>query len=267
MSFQPFLLGSGLSGWNLLKSTLSMQKTLFNENVSIVSDSKYFLETFAKINTPEDIISDPRVMRVVLGAYGLSGDIGNKFFIKKVIQEGVNDPEALSNKLSDRRYHQIAKDFNFSGDVPNHKLEANLAKKVVENFQNQSFEIEIGNSDTDMRLALGFSHEMEALIDTIGSNNSGWFQILATPPLREIFQTSLGLPTEFSQLDIDEQHERIQEKAMRVFGTSQIEELGGDQLSEQITNRFLIMRQAKAISSDSSLQTALVLLSAIPKLQ
>lgn len=265
MTFQPFVLATGLSGWSILNATLETQKSVFNRTGQTSSDSVYFQERFADINTPDDIVSDRRLMRVVLGAYGLSDDIENRYFIKTVMADGVNDPEALANRLSDRRYRALARDFDFSVSPPAHTRIPGLANKTIENFQNQSFEIEIGKADVDMRLALGFSRELQNLWQTSSSNNAGWFQILATPPLREVLQTSLGLPTAFSQLDIDVQHERIQDKAKRVFGTSDLSELTGGQLTDEITRRFLVMRQSDALNSSTPLQNALALLNAIPK--
>ena len=43
MTFQPFVPGSGLSGWTLLKSTLPVQKTIFNRSTPTASDSVYSL--------------------------------------------------------------------------------------------------------------------------------------------------------------------------------------------------------------------------------
>ncbi|MFA8386143.1 MAG: DUF1217 domain-containing protein [Pelagibaca sp.] len=265
MTFQPFLLGAGLSGWSILKATLATQKAAFNRSGQTSSDSIYFKDRFADINTPEDLVSDRRLMRVVLGAYGLSDDIENRYFIKTVMAEGVDNPEALANRLSDRRYRALAQDFDFSIAPPKHTQNPGLVHKTIENFQNQSFEIEIGKADADMRLVLGFSRELQNLWKSSSSNNAGWFQILATPPVKEVLQIALGLPTAFSQLDIDVQHERIQDKAQRVFGTSDLSELANEQLIEQVTDRFLIMRQSDVLNSSSSLQNALTLLNAIPK--
>lgn len=265
MSFQPFVLGTGLPGWNLLNATLEMQKTAFNRSRPITSDSNYFLDRFSKINTPDDIVSDRRLLRVVLGAYGLSDDIENRHFIKTVMAEGVAEPEALANRLADRRYRALARDFDFSRSPPAHKMDQGLSIRTVKGFQNQSFEIEIGKVDNDMRLALGFSRELNSLLRGSTTNTAAWYQLLATPPLREVLQKSLGLPTEFARLDIDEQHSRIQARAKTVFGTSEIAEMAGKPLSDQITQRFLLIRQAEGTSGSTSLQTALVLLSSIPK--
>lgn len=265
MNFQPFVLGTGLSGWGLLQATLNVQKSTFNQSRPILSDSNHFLEHFSSINTPEDIVSDRRILRVVLGAYGLSDDVDNKHFIQTLLSEGASTSEALANKMSDSRYRFLVKDFDFSTNPPNHKLVSDLARKTVESYQTRSFERKIGDSDVDMRLALGFSRDLQELMESSSSNSAAWYQLLAIPPLRQVIQTALGLPREFAQLDIDVQHERIQERTRRVFGTSEISELASEQLSEQITRRFLIMRQAEGLSGSTSLKTALVLLSAIPK--
>ena len=265
MSFQPFVLGSGLPGWKLLNVTLSTQKAAFNSSQPILSETQYFLDRFSSINSPDDIVSDRRLMRVILGAYGLSDDIENRHFIKSVMAEGVADSDALANLLADRRYRALARDYDFSSVPPGHKTARDLATKTIEDYRNQSFEAEIGKSDGDMRLALGFSRELNSLLRTTSTNSAAWYQILATPPLREVFQTSLGLPREFAQLDIDEQHSRIQEKATLVFGSSEVSDLLDNERIEQVTRRFLIMRQAEVSTGSTSLQTALLLLSSIPK--
>ncbi len=265
MSFQPFVVGSGLSAWTLLKSTIGTQKAAFGSNYVTQSDTKYFSDVFDTLDTPEDIVSNRRALRVVLGAYGLSDDIENRHFIKTVMAEGVTDPSALANKLSDRRYRALAGDFDFSKSPPSHKSIADLASRTVDNYLAQSFEIEIGKTDPDMRLALGFKRSLAELAQSATSNKAAWFQILATPPIKEVVQTALGLPTEFSKLDIDDQHQRIMEKASQVFGTDNVSELSAEDVVEQMTRRFLIMRQAKSGGQSTSLQTALVLLSSIPK--
>lgn len=260
MSFQPFTLGSGLAGWSLLKTTLPVQRAAYTSNYATQSDTTYFKETFGQLNTAEDIVSDRRILRVLLGAYGLSDDIDNRHFIKTVMAEGVSDRSALANKLSDQRYRALAQDFDFSGLVPGPSSRPDLAEKTISNYFAQSFEVEIGKSDTDMRLALGFNRSLQEAIASSNSNSTAWFQILATPPLREVVQTAIGLPSEFAQLDIDDQHARIQEKAARVFGTNDLSELATPSKVEEITRRFLVMREANAMSVNSSRQIALVIL-------
>jgi hypothetical protein len=265
MTFQPFVVGSGLPAWSLLKSTLTTQKAAFGASYQTQSDTQYFRNAFPGLDSPEAIVNDRRVFRVVLGAYGLADDIDNRHFIKTVLSEGVTDRSALANRLSDRRYRAMARDFDFSVVPPAHKAKPGLMNQTVQNYLAQAFEAKIGETDADMRLALGFARQLAEVGTSAGSNNAAWFQVLATPPLREVLQTALGLPSAFAQLDIDDQHARIMDKAKRVFGTDAVNELAQEERSEDLVRRFLVSRQAETSRENSSLQTALVLLSAIPK--
>ncbi len=178
MSFQPFVSGTGLAGWTLLKSTLSAQKAAFNRNPQTLSNSRYFLEKFDTVNSAEDLVENRRLLRVVLGAYGLSEDINNIHFVKTLMKEGVASQAALANKLSDQRYKALARDFDFSTTPPQHKLAAGFAEKIVVRFQDNAFEIKIGENSPDMRLALELSREFRKLSATSVSNAAGWYQVL-----------------------------------------------------------------------------------------
>lgn len=261
MTFQPFVSGSGLSSWSLLNLTLKKQKSAFKNNFIIRSDVQYFLDRFKDLDRAEDITEDRRVLRVILGAYGLIDDIENKFFIRKILEEGVTSQSALANKLSDRRYRNLAFDFDFSMDPPRHKTRPDLARNTSEAFQNQAFEVKIGEVNPDMRLALGFAREFQKVAQSATTNSTAWYQVLATPPLRKVVQTALGLPDTFAKLDIDDQHARIRSKADSVLGTNDINQLSSGVMTDVIIRRFLLLREVETLSSTSSLQTALILLS------
>ena len=173
MSFQPFVSGSGLYGWSLLKATLKTQKSAFNRSSAIQADTRYFAERFNAIERAEDITGDRRLLRVVLGAYGLADDVDNRFFIRKVMEEGVVSSSALANKLSDRRYRNLASDFDFSTIPPKHLVQTGLAQKIIDAFRTQSFEQKIGIRDRDMRLALGFSRDLLDLSEESGTASAG----------------------------------------------------------------------------------------------
>lgn len=260
MSFQPVIIGSGFPAWTLLSKSLPTQRDIHAASFPVQSDTSYFLENFNGVNTADDIVSDRRMLRVVLGSYGLGEDIENRFFIKTILNEGASDPSALANKLSDRRYKSLANDFDFSTAPPSHKLQTGLASKTVSRFQMQAFEEDVGTTDNDMRLALTFQRTLEEVAGASGTNTAAWFQTMATPPLREVLQTALGLPREFANLDIDEQNQRLQDKSKSIFGTNDLLELSGAEKSEQIIQRFLIIKQASELVSTNSLNIALLLL-------
>ena len=260
MSFRPIIIGSGLPAWTLLSKSLTSQREIHASSFPIQSDTQYFLEKYDSLNVADNIVDDRRILRVILNSYGLGDDLENRFFIKTILNEGLSDPSALANKLADRRYSLLASDFDFSTSPPAHKLQTGLAAKVVNRFQMQSFEEDVGAIDNSMRLALTFQRTLEDVADTSRSNSAAWFQVMATPPLREVVQTALGLPSEFATLDIDEQNQRLQDKAQTVFGTNDVVELASKETSEQVIQRFLIVQQASQFASTSSLNIALTLL-------
>ena len=124
------------------------------------------------IETVDDIVNDRRFMRVLLGAYGLSDDIENTQFIKTVLSEGVSEPSALANKLTDRRYRNLARNFDFSTSPLIHKNNKNLLEQTITNYQNQSFETAIGEKNVDMRMVLSFSREIKEISNSTKSNTT-----------------------------------------------------------------------------------------------
>lgn len=260
MSFKPFLVGQGLPAWLLLKSNLATQKAVFSSNTVTKSDSDHFTTKFSELRSAEEIVSDRRVLRVVLGAYGLGADIDSQYFIKRILEEGVTDRLSLANKLSDRRYRALAADFDFTKSPPSHLTNAGTMQKVLGAFQDQSFETAIGETDNDIRMALSFKRSLADIAETSGTNTSAWYQILGTPPVRQVLETALGLPEEFGSLDIDDQHKRIIAKAEGAFSTSDASELASETVAEEIIQRFLVRQQVSSNVQTSRFQNALTLL-------
>ncbi len=103
----------------------------------IQRDTDYFLENIGKIDTAEDLVNDRRLLSVALGAFGLDEDIDSKYFIRKVLEDGTLDPEALSNKLADKRYLDFSQAFGF-GDygIPPRTKVSDFATEIVDATRN-----------------------------------------------------------------------------------------------------------------------------------
>ena len=96
MTFQPVLPIGGLAGWSLLNRTMERQTELFNQSPQIVRDTAYFEKTIGDIKTADDLVSDRRLLRVALGAFGLQEDIDSRAFIRTIIEEGTTRDDALA---------------------------------------------------------------------------------------------------------------------------------------------------------------------------
>ena len=81
MSFQPVIPAAGLAGWRFLERTYDAQFSAFNAAPELVRDTDYFAANITTVSSAEDLVSDRRLLRVALGAFGLENDIDNRFFI------------------------------------------------------------------------------------------------------------------------------------------------------------------------------------------
>ena len=123
MTFQPVIPFGGFAGWAFLKRTMATQQAALQASSTNQRDEAYFREKIGKIETAEDLVSDRRLLRVALTAYGLEGDINNKAFIRKVLEDGTLKEGALSGRLANKQYEKFSAAFGF-GDfsVPRSQL-------------------------------------------------------------------------------------------------------------------------------------------------
>ncbi|WP_133486990.1 DUF1217 domain-containing protein [Aliiroseovarius marinus] len=261
MSFQPVIPFSGAAGWAFLQRTKEAQQTAFESGAVPQRDVQYFQENIGNVTTAEELVSDRRLLSVALGAYGLSEDINSTYFIRKVLEDGTLSADALANKLSDQRYFEMARDFGFGDyNVPRTQI-SDFAAKTVAAYKERQFEVAVGNQDQDMRLAMSLERDLGNIIGKSTSDTAKWYSVMGNPPLRQVFETALGLPSSFGTIDIDKQLEVFQEKSERYFGSSAVDQFSDPAQLEELTRLFLARSQiAQGTAALSSNSIALTLL-------
>lgn len=104
-------------------------------------ESKYFLENIAKVKSIDEFVDDTRLFKYAMKAFGLSDMDYAKAFMKKVLEGGVKEPDSFANRLSDKKYAEFARTFDFvahgekatvysqvkDGTIQRYQLEAALA--------------------------------------------------------------------------------------------------------------------------------------------
>lgn len=261
MSFQPIVPFGGISGWAFINRTRENQQLAFNQSVPIQRDTEYFKENIANITTAEDLVADRRLLSVALGAFGLDDDIGNKFFVEKVLNDGTFDSDDLANKLSDKRYLAMAKAFGFGDfDTPNTQL-SDFPEKIISLYQTQKFEGAIGDQNEDLRSALSLERELDTVLQKDTSENANWFTIMGTPPLRAVFEAGLGVPSSVGSLDLDRQLEIFKERAGRLFGDTSVSQFSDPEKSQKLIQKFLVLSEIQSnFSSTTASSAALAIL-------
>ena len=263
MTFQPVVVGSGIAGWKFLQQTYEPQFATFSKSSQLSRDIDYFSETIGTIETAESLVKDRRLLSVALGAFGLQDDVDNRYFIQKILEDGTVNDDALANKLTDDRYKQLSAAFGFG---PGEAVSTANPKKmttIAENFKVQSFEISVGEQNDTMRIALYAQRELASLADEDMSEEAKWFTLMGLPPLRSMFETSLGLPASFGQIDIDQQYEVLREKTQSITGDDTVAQFSDRKNIDRLTQLFLARSQiAEGGGATSSNSNALTLLQA-----
>jgi len=92
-----------------------MTKSLQREatKTSVASQAKYYEANIGKVKTVDAFLKNYRLYSYALKAYGLDDMTNAKAFIRKVLESDVNDTNSFANKLTDKRFIQFAKAFNF----------------------------------------------------------------------------------------------------------------------------------------------------------
>lgn len=260
MSFQPIVAGTGLVAWSLLSRTLESQVESFSNSAVQQRDTDYFMEKIGGVTNVDQLVDDRRLLRVALGAFGLQDDLDNRFFIKEILSQGVDRPDALANKLADERYARFSKAFGFGSALgPNTGSDA-FAKDIVDRFNRASFEVSVGEQDDSMRLSLNATRELERISGDSGTNDTKWLLVMGTPPLRQVFETALNLPSGFGKLDLDRQLETFKDKALQRFGSDKIDDFADAEQRDKLVQQFLLQSQLNSGTQLSGGNIALQLL-------
>ena len=262
MGFQPIVPFSGMAGWTFLQRTQEAQQKAFNAAPEITRDVDYFRANIGKVKSAEDLVGDYRLMKVALGAFGLDDDLPNKAFIQKVLGEGSLDPESFANRMVDKRYLALTETFGFDLGTPNTQR-ADFTDGLLSNYQTRQFEIAVGEQDGDMRLALALDRDLMAIVEKETTADGTRYSVMGNEPVRQVFETALGLPATFAGLDLDQQLDVFRERADAVFGDSEINQFADPERMDALNRLFLVRAQIAAGQSGmSSGAIALTLLGA-----
>lgn len=246
MFFQPAIGVGGYGGWRILQATASRQQETFEKSPSLGRDIEYFRENITKATTAEALVKDRRLLRVALGAFGLSSEINKQALVQKILADGTEEPTAFANRLGDARFKNLAEAFDYGNiTAGSNILLKSFREDIIARFKTQEFERAVGETDGDMRLALNFKREIGAIASSESVDRVGWFQVMGQRPLRTLISTALGLPESVAQLDLDKQQEIFQDKARDLFGDSSVSVFTDPENVETAIRRFFLFQQIK----------------------
>lgn len=263
MSFVPAVPLGGFAGWAMLKRTADTQKTAFNRQPQIQRDEEYFRANIGKVKSAEELVKDRRLLKVALGAFGLDSDIDNRYFIRKVLEDGTLKQSALALKLSDKRYREFSATIGF-GDFGTGRIKmSDFPDRILTAWKERQYEAAVGQVNDSLRLAMNAEREIAKVANTAMSEDARWFTLMGQRPVRQVLETAFGLPTSFGTLDIDKQREVLAQRAQAAFGNGGVAQFADPDRMQDLVKRYLLRDQIAASTVATSSNVALSLVSQV----
>ena len=246
MSFQPVVPTGGIAGLLFVERTREKQQAVFDRAPQMQREMEYFRDNVSKVQSAKDLVADRMLLKVALGAFGLDEDIGKKYFLQRILEEGTERNDALAMKLVDTRYRDFAAAFGFGNALGSNVRQSDFADRILDAFRVRQFEVAVGNSDNSIRLAMNFKREIADSLpetDAIDQAGTAWFRVMGNTPLRSVFEKAYGLPTAVGTLDIDRQKEIFEEKTVSMFGSRSLRVFEDPANVDELVRTFLARSQ------------------------
>jgi hypothetical protein len=202
---------------------------------AVKTASAYYAANIGKVTSIDQFVGNYRLLSYALNAYGLGDQINSTALIKQVLEGGVSNPKSLANTLP--QWTAFAKAFNFAANGAASVSTPTAVTATENNYVEQQLENNEGAQDVGVQLALYFNRVAPTVTSAYG--------ILADPNLLEVAETIFGLPSSFSEENIDVQ-------AKTLTNLFNISELQNPTQLKLLTERFTAQYDSLYGSSSSS---------------
>ena len=235
----------GVQGFSFLQRRMEDNLNLIATSPQVMRDLQYFRDNISKATSPEALLKDYRLTKVVLTAYGLQSEIGKTALLQRIIEQGTDDPASFANRLRNPQFQALAKGVGF-GNIGGSRIVLTKFKSEIEAaFLRQTLEEAVGASDNTLRLALNFERRIGGVASGGAVENAGWFQVMGELPMRRVVEGAYGLPDSFALLDIDRQRDILRERTRTLFGgTGSPAAFADPDNTETLIRRFLALSQS-----------------------
>ena len=147
-------------------------------------ETEYYLANITKVKSIDDLMKDDRLFRYAMKAHGLGDMSYAKAFMVKAMKEGIDDSDSFANKLTDKRYYEFVKTFDFVSFGETTTVRTRAQQGTVDMYLRQTLEENAGKQNEGVRLALYFERKAGDL--------TNFYEVLADPALSRVVRTALG---------------------------------------------------------------------------
>ncbi|MCG6115531.1 MAG: DUF1217 domain-containing protein [Mesorhizobium sp.] len=101
------------ASYQLITRDINQSLTRVQNQPMVQRETEYYRENIGNVKSIDEFLDDDRLFRYAMKAHGLDDMAYAKAFMRKVLEEGIDDPNSFANKLTDKRYKDFARSFNF----------------------------------------------------------------------------------------------------------------------------------------------------------
>ena len=213
--------------------------------------------------TPDELLSDATLRGATFGLLAIPDTVSNRGLAKRILESDPGVPTSLVNVFPDNRYQSLAAFFDFRSEPAPRGYPTGFVEQVTKNYIAREFEARVGDIDPTMRIALSLERELGQVARGSGSNDAKWFPIMASPPLRQVFEGAFGFPSSFGSIDIDQQLVRLKARSEKTFGTSEVSELTDPEKLDTLRQRYLLLGSIQSSGSFTGANAASIILSSL----
>lgn len=256
MTFVPGINIGGIAGWRFLERAGAIQQEAFVRASPVRREVEYFKAKIGSIASVAALASDHTLWKVALGAFGLDDEAGKKFFLKKVLGEGTDNPDSFANRLVDTRYRDMARFFGFGNFGGPSTGTSGFGEQIAARYESLQFEKAVGATNNDLRLAMVFRREIGELANSQTSPKTSWFRAMGNLPMRRFLEQALNVPKQVAILDLDRQRDIFQEHLQRAVGSGSLTTLKDPAKRDRLVQLFFFQSSNTAINVSAATGSA-----------
>ncbi len=196
-----------------------------------------FTKAVQTATSPQQLLSNPTVMQVLMTANGLADQIPYTALAQKTLLSNVNTTGSLVNQLTDTRWKPVVKTYDFANKGLSVIQTPSVISTIANAYAEVTWRTSLDAATPGLSNALTF-RQNAATVTNVD-------QILGDPVLRSVVTTTLGIP-----LQIAFQPLEAQQKA--VTSLLDITKLQDPKFVQQFAQRYLIAMAQSASASPAT---------------
>jgi hypothetical protein len=193
-----------VAGFKRYVQNETQQIAQFEKGAAYKRDIAYFKANISKIKSVDELVKNQRLLKVVLTAFNLQGDVSSPAKIKAVLTSDLSDRNSFANRLIDPRYQQLAREFNVKVNGLSKFKDSAVIADVVSKYAINAYERSLSDINPALRDAAYFLRNIGNVTDI--------YQILGDKVLRMVVTQALGLPAEIANQSVQKQKQLIEAK-------------------------------------------------------